>query len=93
MVGAAVVAAAALAVTSEVHGNVVSVDRVHNLVVIHHRAHAGMAMEMTMAVRMKDRAQLASLRPGQVVRMRCDERANPWVCEQDVNDTARRLSP
>jgi len=70
----------ALAFTSAIHGNVVSVDRAHALLVIHHHAHAGMQMEMTMAVRMADPRALAGLRRGQFVELRCDERQNPWVC-------------
>jgi Cu/Ag efflux protein CusF len=64
----------------DVHGTVVSVDRAHNLVVVHHRAHAGMAMEMEMAVRMRDRSALAQLKPGTAVRLLCDQARNPWVC-------------
>lgn len=71
---------AALAFTAPVHGNVVSVDRAHDMLVIHHHAHAGMQMEMTMAVRMADPRVLARLRTGQFVELRCDERQNPWVC-------------
>jgi Cu/Ag efflux protein CusF len=71
---------AMLAFASAIHGNVVSVDRAHNLVVIHHHAHAGMAMEMTMAVRMADPLTLAGLRKGAFVELRCDEGQNPWVC-------------
>jgi Cu/Ag efflux protein CusF len=71
---------AAMAFTSAIHGNVVSVDRAHNLVVIHHHAHAGMAMEMTMAVRMADPRALGRLRKGAFVELRCDEDQNPWVC-------------
>ena len=65
---------------AEIHGVVRSVDRAHNLLVVHHQAHAGMAMEMTMAVKMKDPRELAGLRPGQTIKLRCDERRNPWVC-------------
>ena len=70
---------AALAFTSALHGDVVSVDRAHNLVLVRHRAQA-MMMEMTMAVRMADPRALAGLRKGVVVELRCDERRNPWVC-------------
>lgn len=71
---------AALAFASAIHGNVVSVDRPHNLLLIHHHAHVGMMMEMTMAVRMADPRALAGLRKGQFVELRCDESRNPWVC-------------
>ncbi|HEX3467533.1 MAG TPA: copper-binding protein [Candidatus Elarobacter sp.] len=71
---------AALTFASAIHGNVVSVDRAHDLLVIHHKAHAGMMMEMTMAVKMADRHALAGLRKGQFVELRCDESRNPWVC-------------
>lgn len=71
---------AALAFVSAIHGDVVSVDRAHDLVVIHHHAHAGMAMEMTMAVRMADPRALGRLHKGAFVELRCDERQNPWVC-------------
>lgn len=72
--------ALALTYAAAIHGNVVSVDRAHNLVVIHHHAHAGMKIEMTMAVRMADPRALAALRPGAFVELRCDEHVNPWVC-------------
>jgi len=65
---------------ADLHGAVVSVDRAHNLVVIHHHAQAGMAMDMTMAVRMRDRAALAHLKPGTTVQLLCDTVPNPWVC-------------
>jgi Cu/Ag efflux protein CusF len=78
VVKALVVAAAAYA--AAVHGNVVSVDRAHDLLVVHHHAHQGMEMEMTMAVRLHDRHQLEGLRKGQFVHLRCDESVNPWVC-------------
>ena len=77
------IAAAAIAATlfnADVHGSVVSVDRAHNLVVVHHHAHEGMAMDMMMAVKMRDRHALDGLRKGQYVRLRCDARANPQVC-------------
>lgn len=80
---AAAVIAAATPYIAHIHGEVRSVDRAHNLLVIHHRAHAGMEMEMTMAVKLKDPRQLASLRPGQTISLRCDERRNPWVCVKD----------
>ena len=71
---------AAAAFASAIHGHVVAVDRAHNLVTVHHAAHAGMAIEMTMVVRMRDPRLLAGLARGQFVRLRCDERQNPWVC-------------
>ena len=74
------VSLAALAFTAVVHGNVVSIDPAHDLLVIHHHAQAGMQMEMTMAVRMADPRALAHLRRGAFVKLRCDERPNPWVC-------------
>lgn len=64
----------------DVHGTVVSVDRAHNLVVIHHDAHAGMPMAMDMAVRMRHRSALAQLKSGMPVRLLCDQTVNPWVC-------------
>jgi len=70
----------ALAFVAAIHGNVVAIDRAHGLVSVHHAAHAGMAMEMTMVVRMNDRRELARLRVGQFVRLQCDETRNPWVC-------------
>jgi Cu/Ag efflux protein CusF len=65
---------------AEVHGEVVSVDRAHQLVVVHHRAHSGMGMEMMMAVKLRDARQLAGVRKGQQIRLRCDPSANPYVC-------------
>jgi Cu/Ag efflux protein CusF len=76
---ASVVAAAALA-TADVHGEVVSVDRVHHLVVVHHHAHDGMRIEMMMAVKLRDERQLKALHKGQFVQLRCDPRSNPYVC-------------
>lgn len=76
---AAVVAATALA-TADVHGEVVSVDRVHHLVVVHHHAHEGMRVEMMMAVKLRDVRQLEALHKGQYVRLRCDASSNPYVC-------------
>jgi len=70
----------ALAFVASIHGDVVAVDRAHNLISVHHSAHAGMRMEMTMVVRMHDPRELARLRTGQFVRLACDERQNPWVC-------------
>ncbi len=75
--GLALLGAAPLA---DVHGNVVRYDRASGLLLVHHHAHAGMAMEMTMAVRLRDPRVAARLRPGQFVRLRCDARPNPWVC-------------
>ena len=75
----AAVLAAALA-TTDVHGEVVSIDRAHNLVLVHHHSHSGMAMEMTMAVRLRDPRQLRTLKKGQFVHLRCDANANPYVC-------------
>ncbi len=65
---------------ADVHGNVVRYDRASGLLLVHHHAHAGMAMEMTMAVRLRDPRVAARLHPGQFVRLRCDARPNPWVC-------------
>ncbi len=71
---------AAAAFVSAIHGTIVAIDRAHNLVSVHHAAHAGMALDMTMVVRMRDARELVVLKRGQFVRLRCDERANPWVC-------------
>jgi Cu/Ag efflux protein CusF len=76
---AAAVAAATL-FTADLHGEVVSVDRAHRLVVVHHHAHEGMRTEMMMAVRLRDDRQLAALHKGQFVQLRCDPRSNPYVC-------------
>jgi len=76
---AAAVVAAAVAL-AEVHGEVVSVDRVHQLVIVHHRSHPGMGMEMMMAVKLRDPRQLAGLKKGQQIRLRCDPNANPYTC-------------
>jgi Cu/Ag efflux protein CusF len=76
--GAVVIAAAAF--VSAIHGTVVAVDRTRGLVSVHHRAHAGMMMDMTMVVRMRDRRELTLLKKGDHVELRCDERVNPWVC-------------
>jgi Cu/Ag efflux protein CusF len=73
-------AAAATLFTADVHGEVVSVDRAHRLVMVHHHAHEGMRMEMTMAVKLRDDRQLTTLHKGQFVRLRCDPRSNPYVC-------------
>ena len=80
---AAAVLAAATPYVAEIHGEVRSVDRAHNLLVIHHHAHEGMEMEMTMAVKMKDPRQLDGVRAGQTIKLRCDERRNPWICVKD----------
>jgi Cu/Ag efflux protein CusF len=73
-------AATAEPFTAAIHGNVVAVDRARGLLTVHHKAHAGMPIEMTMVVRMRDEHALASLKTGQFVHLRCDERRNPWVC-------------
>jgi hypothetical protein len=73
---AAVVAAAAV-FSADLHGEVVSVDRTHRLAIVHHHAHEGMRMEMTMAVRLRDDHQLHK---GQFVQLRCDPRSKPYVC-------------
>lgn len=78
MVNAVLLAAAAY--STSIHGNVVSIDHAHNLLVVHHYAQAGMNMEMTMAVRMHDPRQLNHLQKGEFVRLRCDQSTNPWVC-------------
>jgi hypothetical protein len=65
---------------ADIHGNVVRYDRASGLLLVHHHAHAGMAMDMTMAVRMRDPRVAAHLHPGQFIRLRCDARPNPWVC-------------
>ena len=70
----------ALAFASAIHGNVVSIDRAHDLLLIHHHAHAGMRAEMTMAVRMANPRELSAMRVGAFVQLRCDEARNPWVC-------------
>ncbi|HTJ25048.1 MAG TPA: hypothetical protein VMA36_02685 [Candidatus Limnocylindria bacterium] len=80
---------AAAAFTASIHGNVVSIDRVHNLLVVHHHAHEGMAMEMTMAVRLRDPRRLARLQKGEFVRLRCDQDVNPWVCVLEDEAGAR----
>lgn len=72
--------AAASVFAASIHGNIVSIDRAHNLLVVHHRPHAGMGMEMTMAVRMRDSGQLKGLQKGEYVKLRCDDRSNPWIC-------------
>jgi hypothetical protein len=77
LIAVALLGAAPLA---DVHGNVVRYDRASGLLLVHHHAHAGMAMDMTMAVRLRDPRAAARLRPGQSVRLRCDARTNPWVC-------------
>jgi hypothetical protein len=38
------------------------------------------ALALTAAVRMADPRALAHLRRGAFVKLRCDERPNPWVC-------------
>jgi Cu/Ag efflux protein CusF len=76
----AAVAAAATLFAADVHGEVVSVDRAHRLVMVHHHAHEGMRMEMTMAVKLRDDRQFATLHKGQFVRLRCDPNSNPYVC-------------
>ncbi|HYZ16560.1 MAG TPA: copper-binding protein [Candidatus Acidoferrum sp.] len=65
---------------ASIHGNIVSIDRAHNLLVVHHKPHAGMGMEMTMAVQMRDPSQLKGLQKGEFVKLRCDQNANPWIC-------------
>lgn len=65
---------------ADVHGNVVRYDRASGLLLVHHHAHAGMGVEMTMAVRLRDPRAAAHLRPGAFVRLRCDARPNPWLC-------------
>ncbi len=70
----------AFAFVAAIHGNVVAIDRAHDLVSVHHHAHPGMPMEMTMVVRMHDPRELARLRVGQFVDLKCDETRNPWVC-------------
>ena len=80
MVILAAVVAAATVFTADLHGEVVSVDRAHRLVVVHHHAHEGMRMEMMMAERLRDESQLAALHKGQFVRLQCDPRSNPYVC-------------
>lgn len=65
---------------ADLHGNVVRYDRDSGLLVVHHHAHAGMAMDMEMAVRLRDPHAAARLKPGQFVRLQCDARPNPWVC-------------
>ncbi len=62
-------------------GTIVAVDRPHNLVSVRHGPDAAMPMVMTMAVQMRVPRALASLKPGMVVRLRCDTTPNPWVCE------------
>ena len=37
-------------------------------------------MEMMMAVKLRDARQLAGVRKGQQIRLRCDPSANPYVC-------------
>lgn len=71
---------AAAVYSASIHGNVVSIDRPHNLLVVHHHAHQGMGMEMTMAVRMHDPRQLDRVQKGEFVQLRCDQSANPWIC-------------
>jgi Cu/Ag efflux protein CusF len=71
---------AASVYTASIHGNVISIDRAHNFLVVHHHAHAGMGTEMTMAVRMRDPGQLKGLQKGEYVKLRCDQRSNPWIC-------------
>jgi Cu/Ag efflux protein CusF len=64
---------------TELRGTVRSMDPALGLVLIHHGAEAGMGA-MTMAVKLNDRRQMKGLRPGMTVRLRCDERADPYVC-------------
>jgi Cu/Ag efflux protein CusF len=71
---------AAATYAASIHGNVVSIDRAYNLLVVHHHAHAGMGIEMTMAVRMRDPRQLERLQKGEYVKLSCDQSVNPWVC-------------
>ena len=70
----------ALAFVAAVHGNVTAIDSTHDLLTVHHHAHEGMAMEMTMVVKLKDAKRLATLREGEYVDLRCDQSRNPWVC-------------
>lgn len=65
---------------TDVHGDVARVDRARGTVTIVHHAHAGMMMEMTTTVRIRDRRALARLRPGAFVRLRCDLGQTPPLC-------------
>ena len=80
MVTLASVVAATTLFTADLHGEVVSVDRAHRLVVVHHHAHQGLRMETMMAVKLRDERELSALHKGQFVRLRCDPRSNPYVC-------------
>ncbi|MGB8265692.1 MAG: hypothetical protein WCE44_05185 [Candidatus Velthaea sp.] len=65
----------------DLHGTFVRYDRHAGLLVVHHLAQAAMEMEMTMAVKLRDPHAAARLRPGQPIRLHCDARPNPWVCD------------
>ena len=65
---------------TELRGTVRSVDPALGLVLVHHAPNAEMRTAMTMAVKLKDRRQIDGLRPGMTIRLRCNERVNPYVC-------------
>jgi Cu/Ag efflux protein CusF len=73
-------ALAAATPSADLHGTVRGIDRAHGLLTVHHAAHAGMAMEMTMAVKLRDPHAFARLHVGDHVQLRCDASADPWVC-------------
>ncbi|HEX3465918.1 MAG TPA: copper-binding protein [Candidatus Elarobacter sp.] len=73
--------AARAASTREIHGTVHSVVPALGLLSIHHDAMPGMAA-MTMVVKLKDHRQLKGLHAGDAIRLRCNERVTPYLCEK-----------
>jgi Cu/Ag efflux protein CusF len=71
---------AAAAPSADLHGTVRGIDRAHDFLTVHHAAHAGMMMEMTMAVKLRDPRALDRLHVGDQVKLKCDASVDPWVC-------------
>jgi Cu/Ag efflux protein CusF len=78
IVAAAVLVAASSSPIAHIHGKIVSIDAKRGTFMIHHDPFPQMPMSMTMAVKPKDRAQLARLHVGEVVDATVDTSVVPW---------------
>ena len=71
-------AAPTMSNTAQIHGRIVSIDRASGTFQIHHDPFPLMPMAMTMPVKPKNPADLASLHVGEIVNVTVDTTIDPW---------------